>query len=262
MNGLWQWPRRAAMALFLPLLLLALWWFASVRAQSFFFPSPPTIAQSFVEVWFTARFWLDVVPSVLRLAGGYLFAALLGVALGILIGTSQRLRAYLEPVLEFLRAVPPPVLVPVFILFAGIGDAMRILVVLSGCLWPILLNTIQGVRSLDEVLADVTRCYRLGRRRALFEFVLPGASPQIMTGLRQALSIGIILMVIGEMFAARNGLGFTLVQFQRTFAVPEMWSGVVLLGIIGIALAAVFRLAENYVLAWYHGQRRAQREAA
>lgn len=261
MNENGGWPRRAATVLFLPLLLLALWWIASVRANSYFFPPPPIIAQSFVTVWFSSHLWLDVLPSVVRLIGGYVLAAAVGVAAGILVGRSPRLRAYLEPVLEFLRAIPPPVLVPVFILFAGIGDAMRILVVISGCIWPILLNTIQGVRSLDEVLADVARCYRLGRWRMLVDFVLPGASPQIMTGLRQALSIGIILMVIGEMFAARNGLGFTLVQFQRTFAVPEMWSGVVLLGIIGIALAAIFRFCENRVLAWYHGQRRAVRGA-
>lgn len=262
MNGTAPWLRRIVYALLLPIVLLVLWWFASVRAHSFFFPSPPAIVESFVKVWFTSRFWLDVVPSVLRLIGGYVLAGLIGIALGIAIGTSQRLRAFLEPVLEFLRAVPPPVLVPVFILFAGIGDTMRVLVVISGCLWPVLLNTIQGVRSLDEVLADVARCYRLSRWRVLFEFVLPGASPQIATGLRQSLSIGIILMVIGEMFAARNGLGFTLIQFQRTFAVPEMWSGVLLLGIIGILLAAAFRFTENRALAWYHGQRRAEREAA
>ena len=90
--------------------------------------------------------------------------------------------------------------------------------------------------------------------------MLPAASPQIVTGMRQALSIGIILMVISEMFAASSGLGFTIVQFQRGFAIPEMWSGILLLGLLGVVLSFGFRLAENRVLSWYHGLRRAQRD--
>ena len=102
-----------------------------------------------------------------------------------------------------------------------------------------------------------------GRLQALTDsagrFVLRGASPQIMTGLRQALSIGIILMVISEMFASSSGLGFAIVQFQRTFAIPEMWAGMVLLGVIGFLLSSLFELVEGRVLGWYRGLRAANR---
>jgi ABC-type nitrate/sulfonate/bicarbonate transport system permease component len=165
-------------------------------------------------------------------------------------------------VLEFLRAIPPPVLVPILILFAGIGDTMKTLVILSGCIWPVLLNTVEGVRGRDEVLEDVVRCYRIPPVTRLRYFIIPSASPQMFTGMRQALSIGIILMVISEMFAAQNGLGFQIVQFERSFAIPEMWTGIILLGLIGILLAFAFRLVENWILAWYHGFRRSQRESA
>jgi ABC-type nitrate/sulfonate/bicarbonate transport system permease component len=163
-------------------------------------------------------------------------------------------------VLEFLRALPPPVLVPILMLFAGIGDVMKVLVILSGCVWPILLNTVEGVRAVDEVLADTCRAYGITGADRLRHLVLRAASPQIVTGARQALSIGIILMVISEMFAARSGLGFTVVQFQRGFQIPEMWSGVLLLGLLGVALSLAFRLVERRVLAWYHGVRAAGRE--
>ncbi|HEU0042135.1 MAG TPA: ABC transporter permease subunit, partial [Jiangellaceae bacterium] len=102
-------------------------------------------------------------------------------------------------------------------------------------------------------------CYRLRRRSQLMHLTLRGASPQIATGARQALSIGLILMVISEMFAANNGLGFSIVQFQRSFAIPEMWSGIILLGLVGVALAVIFRAVERPALAWYYGFRQSQR---
>jgi ABC-type nitrate/sulfonate/bicarbonate transport system permease component len=254
--------RQSALALGLPLLLFAAWWISTSGSDSIFFPPLSKILRVFVEVWFSPRIWHDVVPSMVRFLVGYLSAVALGLLLGIPIGASRRIRQLLEPVLEFLRAIPPPVLVPIFMLFVGIGDAMKTLVIVSGCVWPVLLNTVAGVRALDNVLEEVICCYRIDVIDRLWHFVLPGASPQIFTGLRQALSIGIILMVISEMFAASNGLGFSLVQFQRGFAIPEMWTGIILLGLIGILLAFIFRLVENWLLAWYFGFRRSQRESA
>jgi ABC-type nitrate/sulfonate/bicarbonate transport system permease component len=110
------------------------------------------------------------------------------------------------------------------------------------------------------VLRDTSRTYRLGRLATLTKLILRGASPRIMTGARQSLSIGIILMVISEMFAATNGLGFATIQFQRTFAIPEMWTGIILLGIIGVLLAMLFKLVERHILSWYFGIRETQRK--
>ncbi len=252
-------PRRLAVTLALPVTLIAAWWIASADSQSFYFPPLQTILQTFGKLWFSPQALSNIVPSLWRFAVGYLGAALLGILIGIPVGASRNLRNVLEPVLEFLRAIPPPVLVPVLILFAGLGNEMKALVILFGCIWPVLLNTVAGVRALDEVLAETVRSYRIGGPARLWHFVLPGASPQIFTGLRQSLSIGIILMVISEMFAARDGIGFVLVQYQRTFAIPEMWSGIILLGIIGIVLSLIFRAIEAWLLGWYHGLRQSQR---
>jgi len=250
---------RLAVAVALPAALIAAWWIASADSQSFYFPPLQTILQTFGRLWFSPQAFGNILPSLWRFSVGYLAAAFVGIAIGIPIGLSWNLRNVLEPVLEFLRAIPPPVLVPVLILFAGIGNEMKALVILFGCIWPVLLNTVAGVRALDDVLAETVRSYRIGRYARLWHFVLPGASPQIFTGLRQALSIGIILMVVSEMFAARDGIGFVLVQYQRTFAIPEMWSGIILLGIIGIVLSLIFRAIEAWLLGWYHGLRQSQR---
>lgn len=242
-------------ALGLPVALVLAWWAATARGDNFYFPPPTKVAATFVDVWGSARLMDDVLPSVARLLAGLAAATALGVALGVPIGLSPRLRAITEPALEFLRAIPPPVLVPVLLLVAGVGDKMKILVIVSGCLWPILLNTVEGVRAVDEVLADTCCSYGISGPGRLRHLVLRAASPQIMTGVRQALSVGIILMVISEMFASSSGLGFAILQFQRGFQIPEMWSGMVLLSVIGVALALVFRLVERLVLSWYHAPR-------
>jgi ABC-type nitrate/sulfonate/bicarbonate transport system permease component len=251
--------RRVLTVVGLPAVLVAAWWLASAGSTDFYRPPLSRILVAFRDTWFGRRLLDDVAPSLLRLAIGYAAALCVGIALGVAIGASRRLRALTEPVLEFLRAIPPPVLVPVVMLVAGIGDLMKVLVIVSGCVWPVLLNTVEGVRAIDPTLRDTARVYRIGGALRLRRLVLRAAGPQIVTGARQALSIGIILMVISEMFAASSGLGFTVVQFQRSFAIPEMWSGVLLLGLIGVVLSLGFRVVEARVLGWYHGLRATQR---
>jgi ABC-type nitrate/sulfonate/bicarbonate transport system permease component len=245
----------------LPALLVAVWWAASDGSEDVYWPPLRTILETFPDVWTGQRFKDDVLRSVLRLAGGYALAAVVGVALGTVIGSYRRVRAVCEPVLEFLRAVPPPVLVPVIMMFAGIGDTMKVTVIASGCVWPILLNTVEGVRAVDPVMAETARSYGITGAARLRNLVLPSASPQIFAGLRQALSLAIILMVISEMFAASNGLGFTIVQFQRSFAIPDMWTGILVLGLLGFLLSVVFQLVERRVLGWYHGLRASSRRS-
>jgi ABC-type nitrate/sulfonate/bicarbonate transport system permease component len=253
--------RRLGLVLGLPVVLFAVWLVASNDSENFYAPPLRQILQAFADTWTVDRLRADVLPSLLRLAVGYAIAALIGVAAGVAIGISRRLRSATEPVLEFFRAVPPPVLVPVIMLFAGIGNGMKVIVIVSGCVWPILLNTVEGIRAVDGVLSDTARAYGITGSARLRRLLLPGAGPQIAVGLRQALSIAIILMVISEMFAASNGLGFTIVQFQRSFAIPEMWSGIILLGLIGFGLSVLFQLAERRALAWYHGLRDVQRKS-
>ncbi|MEU0193454.1 ABC transporter permease subunit [Streptomyces afghaniensis] len=252
---------RLVFAVALPALLVTVWWVASAGSADVYWPPLRTILEAFPDVWTAERLRGDVLPSVLRLAGGYALAAVVGVALGTAIGSYRRVRAVCEPVLEFLRAVPPPVLVPVIMLFAGIGDTMKVTVIAAGCVWPVLLNTVEGVRAVDPVMAETARSYGITGAARLRNLVLRSASPQIFAGLRQALSIGIILMVISEMFAASNGLGFTIVQFQRGFAIPDMWTGILVLGLLGFLLSVVFQWVERRMLGWYHGLRASARRS-
>ncbi|NKG19994.1 ABC transporter permease [Paeniglutamicibacter terrestris] len=237
----------------LPIILLLWWWLATSGAPNFFVPTPAKLLTTFVETWIGERLITDVLPSIMRLVVGVLAAIVLGIVLGLAVGLNRTMRAVTEPVFEFFRALPPPVLVPVLMLLVGINDGMKIAVIISGCIWPVLLNTIEGVRSIDPVQNETSRSYGISGFARIRYQILPSATPTIMAGVRQALSIGLILMVISEMFASSSGLGFTIVQFQRSFAVPEMWSGIVVLGLIGVALSFIFQAVERRVLRWYHG---------
>lgn len=243
----------------LPVLLITIWFVATLGNTNYLVPTPGGMVEAFVSTWFGDRFWADVLPSIGRLLAGVAGSILLGVGLGILIGSFRTLRQILEPLLEFFRAIPPPVLVPVLALILGISDQMKIAVIIFGSMWPVLLNTIEGVRATDEVQRDTARSYRLSRTHRLWHLTLPAAAPQIMAGVRQSLSIALILMVISEMTYSSSGLGFTIIQFQRNFAIPQMWSGILVLGLIGLALSLLFQLAERRILGWYTGLREVQR---
>jgi ABC-type nitrate/sulfonate/bicarbonate transport system permease component len=261
-GGIGMIVKKGAFLFGLPLVLLATWWLLTADSTNFFWPPLRDIVATFPETWTTKRVTGDVLPSLARLGIGYTIAIAAGIVVGTAIGLLPLLRKLTEPTLEFFRAIPPPVLVPVIALFAGYtGWTGKIITIALGCLWPILLNTVEGVRGLEPVLLDTARSYRLGFRRRLVFVVLPGASPRIFTGARQALSVGVILMVISELFGANRGLGAAIVQFQRSFAVPQMWTGIILLGVIGVVLSVVFRFVELRVLAWYLGQRDLERGA-
>lgn len=245
----------------LPVILILIWWAATAGESNFFVPTPGELVSTFFGTWFGERFTQDVLPSLGRLALGIIGSVVVGVGLGILIGSFKSLRQLLEPLLEFFRAIPPPVLLPLLMIIMGVNWRMQVFVIIFGSLWPVLLNTVEGVRATDEVQRDTARSYGLGRFARLRYLILPAAAPQILTGIRQCLSIALILMVISELFYTSSGLGFTIVQFQRNFAIPQMWSGILLLGLIGLLLAVVFRAVERYILRWYHGLREVQRES-
>jgi ABC-type nitrate/sulfonate/bicarbonate transport system permease component len=254
--------RGVALEAVAPVAILLVWGAWSARAESFFFPPLTDILVSFRENWLFARPLPDVVPSLERLAAGYALAMVFGIALGVLIGSSRVARSAAGPWVEFLRSIPPPVLVPFAILTFGIGSQFKVFVIAVGCVWPVLLNTIDGVRGIEPVLLETTASYRIGWVDRMRYVVLPAASPRIFAGMRSALSLSLILMVISEMEASTNGIGFFVLQAQRSFAIPDMWSGILLLGLLGYASNAIFVIVERRVLRWHRASQSSALEQA
>lgn len=246
-------------AIGLPIVLLVIWGVWATLAPATFFPPPLEILDAFIETWIGPAFLTDVLPSLGRLAIGIVLSIVIGIVAGTLIGLNRWLRELLEPVFEFFRAVPPPVLLPIAVVLMGPTDGMKVVVIVIGSVWPILLNTIEGVRATDSVMTETARSFALRPAERLRFLTLPSASPRIMAGVRQSLSIALILMVISEMFYSSSGLGFKIVYFQRNYLIAEMWSGILLLGLIGILLAAIFSVVERRVLRWYHGIKEVER---
>jgi ABC-type nitrate/sulfonate/bicarbonate transport system permease component len=247
--------RDLAVQFVVPVVVLLAWGLWSARAENFFFPPLTDILASFRANWIFARVPTDVVPSLERMLAGYALAVCLGVAAGALIGSVRVVRWAAEAPVEFLRAIPPPVLIPFAILTFGIGAQFKVFVIAIGCVWPVLLNTIDGVRGIDSTLRDTARVYRIGAWSRLFSVMLPAASPRIFAGMRTALSLALILMVISEMEASTNGIGFFVLQSQRSFAIPDMWSGILLLGLLGFGINIGFVELERRILRWHRGAR-------
>jgi len=236
----------AVLEVLVPLALLALWGVWSAQTDTYYYPPLTDILQTFNDTWVFERFGSDVVPSLLRLSAGYAIAVVVAVAVGIPLGLNAAARRAASPIVEFLRAIPPPALLPLAIVVVGVGNLMKVLIIAFVCLWPVLLNTIDGIRGIDPTLNETARIYGVPRRATL-----PAAAPQIFAGMRTSLSLAVIMMVISEMVASTNGIGFFVLQSQRSFAIPEMWSGILLLGILGYVLNVLFVLVERRVLAWH-----------
>jgi ABC-type nitrate/sulfonate/bicarbonate transport system permease component len=245
----------AALEITVPLLVLVVWGLLSAGSESFYFPPLTSILSTFADVWLFERIGSDVVPSLARMGLGYGTAVLIAVVVGVSLGLMRRGRLVAGPIVEFLRSIPPPALLPFAILVFGTGTEMKVFIIAFVCLWPILLNTIDGVTGVDPALRETTRVYGVRTIDRIRLVVMPAAAPQIFAGMRTSLSLALILMVISEMVASTNGIGYFVLQAQRSFDIPEMWSGIFVLGILGYALNAAFVLVERRVLRWHRGAR-------
>ena len=198
------------------------------------------------------------MPSLQRIALGFVIGAVAGIALGIPIGLSRWARLWTMPHIEYWRAIPPPALLPISILLLhSIGNVQKVSFIAFFCLFPVLLNTIDGVRSIDPTLLETARSYNVPKRERIRRLVLPAASPQIAAGMRTSLSLAVIMMVLTEYFSSTSGIGYVLLISKNTFQFAPMWAAIVLIGVLGYLLNVLFLLVERRVLAWHRGWRAA-----
>lgn len=242
---------RVAWELWLPIVLIALWWFASANSDSFYFPALSEILAVSRELWFWDKTVTEIVPSVTRLVLGFLIGTVVGIVLGVTLGLLRRTEDAVRPVIDFIRATPGVALLPIVILFLGVGDPMKVVMIALVSVWPVLLNTIDAVRSVEPVLLQVSRSFHFSAASRLRFVVLPSAAPQVFAGARTALATSVIAMVFTEMVGSPGGIGYFILDAKTRFATPEMWSGIIALGVVGYLLNNLFRLLEAYVLAWH-----------
>jgi ABC-type nitrate/sulfonate/bicarbonate transport system permease component len=214
-------------------------------------PRPSRILENFLELIVSGQIPWQIVASMRRAMQGYLLSALIFIPLGIIMGLFHGVYRALDVVIEMLRPIPPPVIIPVAMLFFGLDDEMKIFVILFSCAWPILLNTIDGVRSTDAVLLNTARTFGLTPVATIRRVILPACAPQIMTGLRVSLPIMLILVVISEMVGSTDGIGYFILDAQRRFRIAQMYSGMLALAILGYALNQLFNLFYRILMPWH-----------
>jgi len=236
------------------IVLLGLWQIVASIKQTVYVPPVSTIFLTFLHEWISPTFKQQAIPSLYRMAVGYFFATLVGITIGIVIGSFKRIYQLLDPLLQFWRAIPATAIIPVGILLIGIGDQMKMVVICFGAMWPILINSADGARLVPTERLDTARIFGLKPIETLLRVILPSATPMIAAGMRTGLSIAFIMIVVSEMIGSTDGLGYYILQAQRTFAIPEMYGGILLLAILGYLLNTGFVQVERRVLAWHYGQ--------
>ncbi|MEV0167792.1 ABC transporter permease [Nonomuraea fuscirosea] len=222
-----------------------------------YFPPPSTVIARAYDLWFagpashaflTDQALEDLLPSLVRLALGWTLAATLGLAAGIALGLSPVLAALTDPILHIGRAIPPPALLPLFLATIPIGTPTQLATIVYAVTWPILIATVDGIRSIDRAFLDTATVFRLPRRRRLLSVLIPAAAPRILAGLRLSVSLALIMAVVSELVASTDGLGYRLQQAAGTLDISAMWAVIVLLGTAGITANTAFLVLQRRLL--------------
>lgn len=250
-----RWYGRLVLQVVGPLALVTLWWWTSKDSTSYLYPPLPDVIESLQDDWLFEQVPTDLLPSMGRFGAGYALTVVVGIAVGTLVGLSPRLRQASQLVTEFLRSIPPTMMLPFVVVTMGIGNDAKVLLIVIGSMWPVVLNTIDGVRGVDPEALDMARSFGLSRRMQISRVILPAASPKIMVGLRTAVAVALILMVVSEMTASTNGLGFQTLSAQRRFDAAGTYAGVVVIGVVGLVVNFGFVLAERRIMRWHRGAR-------
>lgn len=235
--------------------LLLLWEFSSRSSPALqnYFPPLSRVVRALFQLSLARELFGHLVATLGRFLGGYLLAAAVAVSLGIILGYFRLAYSLLEVLIELLRPMPSVAIIPVAILLLGIGNSMMVAVTVYACAWPILINTIDGVKNIDRTLIDTGRTFGLGRWKILRRIVIPAAAPYIMTGLRISLSIALILVTTSEMVVGTSGLGFFILDEERSLHPGNVYAGIVVVALLGYALNRFFIAVEAKAMAWHRG---------
>jgi len=246
-------------SLWLVAVLLGIWELYARATPSIFLPPLSKVLENFASMWLSGRpgqlflsdlFWSQASRSLSRFGRGWVIAVVMGIVIGVALGRSRAAGHMYNPVVRFFSSIPNTALLPIAVQVFGVTDRMNIFLIFLGSVWVIMINTADGVAGVDPMWLRSARSLHLQPTTLYRRVIVPAAMPQIMAGLRVSLGIGLILMVISELYATTAGLGFQIVVAQTHFRYLDMWSAFVLIGLIGIILNLIFVVIERRVLRW------------
>jgi ABC-type nitrate/sulfonate/bicarbonate transport system permease component len=216
-----------------------------------FLPAPSSILLQLFKLLLSLPIYIDLGTTLYRFFVGFVLGCAIAIPIGIFMGISKRVYVALEPTVELLRPIPASALIPVALLLLGLGDDMTIAIVAYAVIWPVLINTIDGVRSVDPILLDTGRIFGLDSKGLIRKVIIPASLPNIATGMRISLAISIVLVIVVEMLVGDRGLGHRVIDTERTFRFAEMYGTVFLIGLVGYFVNTLFLALSNAVIGWH-----------
>ncbi len=229
---------------------LVLWQMVGASIDPILFTTPSAVAVAAVEMIGSGELWTYLWPSLVVLAIGLSLAAVAGIGIGLLLARYWILDVALSVYITFLYSIPSVALVPLIVLWAGFETTAKVIILFLFAFFPMVINTYQGVKAVDPKLIEVGRAFRCTERQLWANIVLPAALPFIVTGMRLAVGRGLIGMVLADLYTAISGIGYLIVRTASTYQVNKMFVPIVTLGLLGVTLTALLRLAEKRVAPW------------
>lgn len=249
MNGRWNSPYTLGVAG--AVLAVALWLWLSWDSTNLFFPPLRQMVGDATSYWLSSDGLRDLYSTLRNLARGLAIGVLLGIGLGLLIGQVRLLDLALTPLVEFTRSIPSVALLPFAIALFGVGDAMQVFSIALSSLWPVLINTVDGTRLIPPLWHDTATIFGFTRFQRQLNVLLPALAPRILAGVHIAVPLSLIVAVTSEMVGTTAGIGSVILNAQSTFDAQRMWSGVLVLAVIGFLMNGACALLERAVLRRY-----------
>src|SRR5829696_4178438 len=221
-----------------------------IVANALFLAAPTQIVHAIYTLSVSGELGRHIAISGLEFIIGYVIASVIGIALGFVMASSPRAKQALQPWISGLYATPTIALAPLFILWLGIGIWSKVLVVIFLVLFPVTINTEAGLRTTSERLIEMLRSFGASPRQIFFKVSLPSALPFILAGLKLGIGRGLIGVVVAELFGSRAGLGRLISQSADAFNMPDLFAGVIVLAVAGIAMTAGFTWVERKLVPW------------
>jgi ABC-type nitrate/sulfonate/bicarbonate transport system permease component len=217
-----------------------------------FISSISKIISSLYTMVQTKEFYSLLGDTLKVLVLSFLFSLFLGVCLGSIIGLYRKTEIYIFSIIDVFRSIPPNALLPLFILFLGIDDQMKVAFVLFGGIWPVLINTFFAIRDIEPIYLKVAKNLQLSKFKTLSKVIYPLASPAIFTGIKLSLSLCLILTIVCEMLIGNKGIGFLINVSKRSTDYNAMYAGILVVAILGWLINRIFYLLDQHVLKWYY----------
>jgi len=235
-----------------PLALLTLWELCARFdvIDTRFFPAPSAVLSTAVEMLQSGELVTHTAASMQRLAYGTILGGVPALVLGVAMGLNRTIRALFDPLIAATYPVPKSAILPLALLIFGLGEASKVFMVAIGVFFPVVINATTGVLEINKIYLDVGRNYRANRWNTFWTIALPGALPVIMTGFKLGIGIGLVLIAVAEMVAAKSGLGYLIWSAWSTFAVEQMYVGLFVIALIGFLITLVLNELERVIIPW------------